>query len=426
MNRRDLVQRARRAAHQLQVTAADLAHRHDGRDPGRLAERLARALARRRYVLAASHTDYLVAFGGIELQLAQEQRFAGDEGLAYLQLSPAGAAVRVRVDGRPLGAHGAEALAAALRLLVTGGHECAALHLHHLLGWPLDRLAELVAAAAPRQARFFAHDYYALCANYNLLRDGQQFCGAPPIDSPTCRSCQSGAQRREHVVAIAQFLDGVAARVPLSVVAPSEVARSWWTIGRPSADEPVRVVPHQRLVQLAARTVETTAPRRRSLGFVGYESRAKGSVEWERVISTPTLHHAYRFLHFGAIARPRPQVEHVPASVQLDGPDAMRAAIAGAGLELAFLWSICPETFSFTCHEALAAGAFVLTHADSGNIRALVEATGRGRVFATLESVLAFLHDRDEVERALAEHRRRAPLGLAWERGLMHELGEHA
>ena len=38
-------------------------------------------------------------------------------------------------------------------------------------------------------------------------------------------------------------------------------------------------------------------------------------------------------------------------------------------IDVALLWSTVAETFSFTMHEALAAGCFILTNPNSGNIQ---------------------------------------------------------
>jgi len=50
----------------------------------------------------------------------------------------------------------------------------------------------------------------------------------------------------------------------------------------------------------------------------------------------------------------------------------MTEALQDNNIDVAFLWSICPETFSFTLYESLAAGCTVLTNRNSGNIQAYV------------------------------------------------------
>jgi hypothetical protein len=42
--------------------------------------------------------------------------------------------------------------------------------------------------------------------------------------------------------------------------------------------------------------------------------------------------------------------------------------VIAADLDIVIVWSLCYETFCFTAHEAAAAGAFVITRRDAGNI----------------------------------------------------------
>jgi D-tyrosyl-tRNA(Tyr) deacylase len=67
-------------------------------------------------------------------------------------------------------------------------------------------------------------------------------------------------------------------------------------------------------------------------------------------------------------------------SVTADNPQAMRQALEAAGIDVAVLWSLCRETFSFAAYEAAAAGAAILTGPDSGNIAAFTRAGGHGLV----------------------------------------------
>jgi glycosyltransferase involved in cell wall biosynthesis len=59
-------------------------------------------------------------------------------------------------------------------------------------------------------------------------------------------------------------------------------------------------------------------------------------------------------------------------------------------IDVAFLWSVWPETFCFTLHEAMAAGCYVVTNPNSGNIQATVVQANCGKVFASEEEVVAW------------------------------------
>lgn len=65
----------------------------------------------------------------------------------------------------------------------------------------------------------------------------------------------------------------------------------------------------------------------------------------------------------------------------------MAAAIARQEIDVALIWPLCRETFSFTAHEAVSAGAAVVTNPDSGNVAAFVETGGHGSVLANEEAL---------------------------------------
>ena len=77
----------------------------------------------------------------------------------------------------------------------------------------------------------------------------------------------------------------------------------------------------------------------------------------------------------------------------------MIKAIASARIDVAILWSICPETFGFSTCEAFAGGALPVTNSGSGNIARLVQESGVGFVFNT-EQELFEAFDSGQIVRA--------------------------
>ncbi len=91
-------------------------------------------------------------------------------------------------------------------------------------------------------------------------------------------------------------------------------------------------------------------------------------------------------------------------------------------IDAAFLWSICPETYSFTTSEACAANCFIITNAMSGNIAARVRETGRGIVCRDEAELFELLRDasrlKNLISRNLAEN---SPLELRFNPQLAEE-----
>ena len=389
---------------------------------GGLRHGLARTLGERRFVLAVSQDDYLTIGGGTQLYLLRERSFLAEEGIAYLHLWPMGRGegYGASLDGHYLGSYALAEVGLALDGL--GERACVAVNLHHLLGSDLGSMGAFLAGVPAGRIRFFLHDYHSMCTNYNLTLGGS-FCGAPPVGSRVCAACSHGTQRRSHVEGMGALLAKVAGSQRLEVIAPSEVTATLWAQHYPEHASRVRVVPHLELApDPAPARLDSQPLARPRLAFVGTAAPMKGLNEWIALASSPDVRHRFDLFHFGMCrGECPPGVEHVDAFYGPGDYDAMIRALVRSRVDLAFLWSVWPETFSFTCFEAIAAGAFVITGGDSGNIAAQVRRTGRGAVFADLESARRFLLDPGEVERARVEMRR-GRLRSSWVRTLSREL----
>jgi hypothetical protein len=384
-----------------------------------LRDRLRRQLKHRRLVVCLSHGDHQLYLGGVQLYMRVEQRSLNSRAVSYVNLWPAeNGTIAVSCDGARLGAFAVSEIAAACSALASDGFTTAAAIVHHVKGWPLESVVPLLTAIAAPITRFFLHDYHTICANPNLTFGDMAFCNAPPPDSQACTICRHGPARRAQLPLMKDLIDYLAER-GASFIAPSDAAAQIWIRAYPAQQSRVRVLPHQQLIA----TAETVPSRRRRprLGFVGNGNRTKGVSEWVDLIETPAIRQRYRLYHFGECTVGCP-VQHVNASFIKDGKDAMLQTLRRHELDFAFLWSIWPETFSFTCCEAIAAGSFVITNEVSGNIAALVKRTGRGRVFADLAAARRFLVDDAAVAAARASLAGAARLLPVWSETLISEI----
>jgi hypothetical protein len=344
-----------------------------------------------------SHDDFATNVGGVQFCLRREAAAAQAAGRDHLHLYPATpwpalrtaepALLGVLWNGAPAGIHSAETIAAALRGRIAGG----SFAFHSLLGHAVDEALAILAAAGLRAGFFWLHDFASLCAGFHLLRDDVADCAAPPQDSAACNLCVYGPWRARHTDEHRRLFEALA----LTVVSPSEVTLALWRdrAGLPARDEVV--LPHARLVGRGPAPVPAErAPLR--VGFLGVPAAHKG---WP-VFRELALRHAedprYEFHQFsGAPAGGLPVTFHA-VSAGGPEPEGMRRALEAAAIDVALVWPLCRETFSFTAYEAVAAGAAVLTHSDSGNVAAFVVAGDHGQVLAD-EVALAAAFETGEV-----------------------------
>lgn len=396
---------------------ADAARRHA--DLAKLTKNL--ALSGRQIapgiVVSLSHDCYIETVGGTQILITDEQARFNAAGWSYLHVSPlapglalaaddddaADPWVRLVCDGTEAGICTSSALAALLGALGSGQRH---LIVHSVLGFSAAQICRLHATVDPARSFYWLHDYSSLCAGYNLLRNDVAFCHVPPPESLVCRVCVYGEGRRTHLQGIARIF----AACRFTVLSPSASALELWRAATtlPYLDAMVR--PHWTLkaaVPGPGMSLVTRGPDAPvTLAYVGYPTSAKGWPVFCDLVDALRHDPRYRFLHFA-----EPGVASLPEAVFV--PTAVTAAdrfatvdhLRASGVDVVLVLSPWPETFSFVAHEALVGGCSIVCLADSGNVAALVAATGRGMVFASDAQLIAFFAAADAITRlnALAE-----------------------
>jgi len=379
---------------------------------------LARALAVSRAGLKAlhvtfSHDDYTANLGGVQLCLQREADRFARLGRDHLHLYPARPWPVVREDeagalgvvwnGARVGVYAPAVIAAVLGKAaprITG--EGRSFAIHSLLGHSVGETVAILAAVGLKAGFFWLHDVASLCAGFHLLRDDVEDCAAPPPDSAACRVCLYGPWRARHLAAheaLFQALD-------LTVVSPSEPTLALW---RAAWSFPARrevVLPHATLTPKGRAPAAARGPFR--LAFAGMPAAHKGWPVFRELALRFAADPRYAFVHLGARPIGGLPVGFEPVTVTAARPRAMQKALAAVRADAVLVWPLCRETFSFTAYEAVAAGAAVITHPDTGNVAALVESGGHGRVLPD-EAALFDLFETGAV-RALSRARRKPSL----------------
>jgi hypothetical protein len=367
-------------------------------EPG-TAETFAALLAEARSGLADlhltfSHDDFSSNLGGVQLCLQRESAAAAATGRDHLHLYPSNSRPMLRRPGHvePLGVvwNGvpvgtfypsvvAEGLEASLAGVVPGRRSLA---IHSLLGHSVSDVLAVARAVGVRQAWFWVHDYASACASYHLLRNDVADCGAPPIGSAACGICIYGPHRQFHL----DEHDRLFSVLDISVAAPSQAALDTWRRGAGLPTVRTVVAPLAKLVardpEAPGQETSAAAERPFRLAFPGVPSTLKGWPVFHNLALRFAGDPRYEFLHLARETPGWPPLSFHPVTVSVDDPAAMQNTLESLEVDAVMIWSLCRETFSFTTHEAAAAGAAVLTGPDSGNVAAFVEATGLGRVLA--------------------------------------------
>jgi hypothetical protein len=265
---------------------------------------------------------------------------------------------------------------------------------HCLLGHRVGEVTRLHDALRPMRAFFWVHDYSSICSSVTLSRNNVAFCGAPPPTSTACQICIYGRDRLHHIAQVQRLFE----TVDFDVVAPSETALAIWSAHAHVRYRETHVHPHAKIRFTAVRRSVIEIQRRGTLecpirvAFTGHGEAHKGWQAFLALISECEALGIYKFYQFSAEQgnAPKPCFEHVAVEVRATARDTMVHALQSHAIDLVLVLSNWPETFSYVTHEAIAAGADVVTFADSGNVAIEVIRTGRGLVMKNFSALLEF------------------------------------
>jgi len=378
---------------------------------GRLPETLQECLIHDEFVISINHSDYTKVVAGVEIMIMDEEIAYNSRKISYLNIFPILESklrlvsddepfyVGINCNGKRIGVADTEGLLSAIDALFPA--KLQRVIIHHTKGFDLALIAKLLAKTPERKARFWLHDNFSLCPNYTLLRNDIKYCGAPDVDSYACRTCKYGHMRKLQQQLFAQFFKDN----KLEIAAPSKFTLNLWIAKSAFKGHSAKVIPHLRLSwrdRLPAHEVGTT----KRIGFVGYPVYWKGWETWLRLVGKYFTDDRYRFFCFTSWGIPSERMTQVDVSVSRESRMSMVEALVHNKIDVAFLWSLCPETFSFTLYESIAAGCFVLTNRDSGNIGAYVKENPDQGFVLRDEGGLFSLFSGDSLEVAVTNYQR--------------------
>jgi hypothetical protein len=339
-------------------------------------------------LIVISHSDYLTAVGGTEKLMRTEQAQYAQRRISYLQMFPLDSReweppkvddwrIGLNIDSQPAGQITVSQSRRVLAALRQRGVRIAGVNIHHLMGLDVAA-AEAILQGEKSPVRFFLHDFYSVCRHPNLLYNGLESCGNPPANSMACATCFYGPGRADYLAAWRSFLE----RRVNSIVAPSAISKAIWGRSYPTLLSKVGVVPPLTRVFHPSPVGGVIASRSASpelrIAFVGYRAWHKGWQTWRKLLEKTAANSRFGFYHIGG------GHENIAGqtSVQVSplASDGMRQALREHRIDVAFLWSICAETYSFTLYESMSVGCFVITNPSSGNIAECVRETGRGYI----------------------------------------------
>ena len=262
-------------------------------------------------------------------------------------------------------------------------------HIHHFLHVKLKDIDHFLRSFPELSVKIYLHDYYTLCRNYTLMKNDEQYCGGKGLTPQICNDCRYYHSSVKYTEELFDLLNIYKDR--LLFVSPSEITKDIFLNFHPEYADKTVVIPHLKLTGNSTNIEPVKEDEPVKIAFLGYRNPMKGWDLWESITAKYKNDPGYSFYIFNSDDLVYKDMIKVPVRFTEDRMDAMTKALIENGIHAVFLWSLWPETYSYTFFESYSANCFVITGRESGNIAAAVQKYGNGRTFVSFSEFDAFL-----------------------------------
>lgn len=358
-------------------------------------------LKNNKLVLTISYGNYTEGNGGTDKVLLAHQEMFNQAGISMFHLYPIHKVYDkvpeinlwgLIVDGVYKGMYVTEQILRFLKKSCSSRITFKAILIHHFNGIQIEEIHKLL-SNIDAHIFFYLHDYMSICPDAGLVYNKERFCSNVTMDKVRCGGCRyysADAQRRAEKIEslMNRFKDRI------TVIAPSPTAADVWLRHYAQFKKQVKVIYHQKLSGLYLGNKQIV-PKDKALriAFVGYQADIKGWPCWIKAVEVARNARCnYDFYQFGTVKNHYDYIQEVKIDFK-DNLSAMTNALRKHKIDCAVLWSICPETYSYTYYEAFASNCYIITNDLSGNIAFQVQKNGNGIVLNGEESLVAFLQN---------------------------------
>lgn len=356
-----------------------------------------------------SHDNYLSHTGGIQKFILSESNWARQEGRLYVHFCPTIPDIDLVRHGMPssflvnctisnefIGTFTiAEIDEVLTQLEEKKSAPYAETVIHSMMGWNLELLSNLIINRF-KKTIFYAHDYFALCTEYRLLRNGLHVCDAPPINSGHCQVCVHKSARVAHLPAVQKFFSQIN---PL-IIFPSNCAKKVFSGSNLYNKLRSTVIPHIQTNQTKINTEKKitkdflSKKKKIKIAFCGAVSGHKGFFHFEKIVDMCKGRNEVEFIHLGSSPSGVIGLSFKEVKLQ-EGKSVMSQVIRDEDIDVIFLGSIWRETFNFVTYEAAEAGVAIIALKDAGNVVDLVKNNNIGAVVDDWQRTVDLILSRD-------------------------------
>ena len=366
----------------------------------------------KRIIVSISFSNYLKEKSGVPKVVMSHSKMYQENNVSYISLFSVKKTIindytflfckyGIIIDGKYIGIYQMSSIINYLVTLIDSGYTMVGIHIHHLIYNNLKRIKEFLDTFYDIPIFYFIHDYFSCCTNYNLMKNGKSFCGGEGLILNNCKDCNSYSLTKKYTCKIKDLFSHYRDRILF--IAPSEVAKKIFLNFYPKYSKSIIVISHQKYNGKYKENLgKIDMTKRLKLGFLAMPNNHKG---WNVFKKMAEHYSNYDFYVFNSSEETYTNMIKRKVAFSENDGNAMVSALRKEGIDIAILWSLCAETYSFTYNEAYASNCFVLTNELSGNIRDSVYKNKNGIVLKNETELFKLLDDEKELKEMICKYK---------------------
>ena len=348
-------------------------------------------------IVSISHSDYLYRNAGTEKCMREVadvlrknevhyfQIFSFEDNSRLQHISDMHGKVGINYDNRFLGIYLYKDIRGVMQIVQEKYNVFfIGVHINNVLNHDYDLLSKFLTEIA-LPILVWVHDYTAVCPESPILLKNKKECCSNFERNPSiCYDCCYRMLAAVSQEKIKNFYEKLDDKI-WGVIAPSNNVKKNILIAYPNWKNRIHIRGHLKLLNLCKRS-ELDFPLR--IAYVGGKYEHKGFREWEKIVELFGNNPCYELYYLGSSKEIENDVTSVFVDASIQGYKAMAASAINNKIDIAFLWSKCQETYSYTYYEMRSIGAVVITYNKSGNIAECVDKERSGLSFDNIDDLL--------------------------------------
>ena len=355
----------------------------------------------KKFVLIIAHADYLLSIGGTQKYIYEQTTKLMSSKVDVINVFPYTFKVftkKVNLYGVYINKsfYGYYTIDFIIRKIVKDDN-LRSVFLHHIKGWCKKDYTELLKNLKKYdiEKTLFIHDFYYITPSINNIYNNldrfynvnNEFELIDPDSNNYIKEWKESFQ-----IVFDTFE---------KIVVPSDYFKRVVCKNLKINIDRIQVIAHLKLKECGYRVIGMNKQVR--IAFLGYKAKYKGWESWEKMVGNCKNANC-EFYHIGSMYNRKDEsVKYISYSYTDSGINTAPKILNDNKIDIVVLWSLLPESYSYTLYEAIASGCFIITNKLSGNIAYEISKLGNnfGVVLENEEMLNSLINDNSKLIRLI-------------------------